>query len=214
MGLGQLLDVIKVWAESIVSTMGYPGLTIIMFLENLFPPIPSEIVLPLAGSLTLTGRFNMVGVVLWALVGALAGAYFFYGLGKLLGEERVRWLIGKVGKYLMVTTDDFDKSIAWFNRYGELVIFFGRMVPIVRTLISIPAGMASMNLLTFTFYTVLGTTLWNVVLGYAGRLLGQNWRMVADWINYYQNVIIVLAVAAVVVFFVYKLRQRRQTTTA
>ncbi len=209
MNLGQILDLIKNWAESIISTLGYPGLTLVMFLENVFPPIPSEIVLPLAGSLTLTGRFSIIGVVAWGMLGSLAGAFFFYGLGKLLGEARVRWLIDRFGKYFTISNEDFDRSLRWFERYGDWVIFFGRMVPIVRSLISIPAGLASMNLVKFVFFTVLGTSLWNFVLSFAGRLLGASWPVVADWIGVYQDIVIVLCAAAVVVFIVYRLRKKQ-----
>jgi membrane protein DedA with SNARE-associated domain len=210
MNLGQILDAIKIWAEAIISSMGYPGLTLVMFLENVFPPIPSEIVLPLAGSLTLTGRFSILGVVLWGMVGSLAGALFFYALGKLLGESRVRWLIDKTGKYLAISNDDFDRSLTWFDRYGDWVIFFGRMVPIVRSLISIPAGLASMNMVKFVFYTILGTSCWNFILSFAGRLLGASWPVVADWIGVYQNVVLVLTVLAVAAFLVFRFSRKKQ----
>lgn len=213
MNLAAILDSIKVWAEAIISSMGYPGLTLIMFLENVFPPIPSEVVLPLAGSLTTTGRFTIFWVVFWGMIGSLLGALFFYGLGKWLGEERVRRLIAKIGKYLMITVDDFDRAVEWFDRFGNFVIFFGRMVPIVRSLISIPAGMASMNIPQFLFYTVLGTSLWNLVLAFAGRLLGENWGRVSDWIGVYQNVVIVVVVVVVVAFIgirLWKMSQNRK----
>lgn len=208
MNLGQILDAIKIWAESVISSLGYPGLTLVMFLENIFPPIPSEIVLPLAGSLTLTGRFSILGVVLWGMVGSVAGALVFYALGKLLGEERVRWLIDKFGKYLTISNEDFDRSLRWFDRYGDWVIFFGRMVPIVRSLISIPAGLASMNMVKFLFFTVLGTSLWNFVLSFAGRLLGASWPVVAEWIGVYQNVVIVVGGIAVVLFIAVRWRKQ------
>lgn len=200
MGLGGLLDALKIWAEGIISTMGYPGLFFIMFLENIFPPIPSEVVLPLAGSLSLSGRFNLLWITVVGMFGSLTGAGVFYGLGKLLGEQRVRILISKFGKYAMLTTDDLDKSLSWFNRYGDLVIFFGRMVPIVRSLISIPAGIASMSLMKFVPLTVIGTALWSFLLALGGRLLGSQWRLIVDWINTYQILVEVLAVAAVLIF--------------
>ncbi len=210
MNLGTILDAIKIWVEGLISSMGYTGLGITMFLENVFPPIPSEIVLPLAGSLTLTGRFTILGVVFFGMLGSLAGAYLFYGLGKWLGIENIRKLVGKIGKYMLITVEDFDNSLDWFNKHGELVIFFGRMVPIIRSLISIPAGVASMNMVRFTIFTIAGTSLWNFLLAYGGKLLGQQWPKIADWIGTYQNVVIVLAVAAVVVFVVMRLRKMRK----
>ena len=210
MNLGTILDGIKTWAESVIGTMGYPGLTLIMFLENVFPPIPSEIVLPLAGSLTITGRFTILWVVFWGMVGSLLGALFFYALGMWLGEERVRWIIEKYGKWAMLSTDDFDKAVDWFDRFGDLVIFFGRMVPVVRSLVSIPAGMAKMNMVKFVLYTIVGTSLWNFLLAIAGRLLGSSWPVVADWIGVYQNVVFALSGAAVAAFIGLRLWRRRQ----
>ncbi len=210
MNLGIILDGIKTWAESIIGTMGYPGLTLIMFLENVFPPIPSEIVLPLAGSLTITGRFTILWVVFWGMVGSLLGALFFYALGMWLGEERVRWIIEKYGKWAMLSADDFDKAVDWFDRFGDLVIFFGRMVPVVRSLVSIPAGMAKMNMVKFVLYTIVGTSLWNFLLAIAGRLLGSSWPVVADWIGVYQNVVFALSSAAVAAFIGLRLWRRRQ----
>ena len=205
MGLGDILNVIKVWVESIISTMGYPGLYLVMFLENVFPPIPSEVVLPLAGSLTLTGKFSIPMITIVGMLGSLTGAFLFYGLGKWLGEPRVRLLMAKFGKYALLSTADLDRSLEWFEKYDDWVIFFSRMVPIVRSLISIPAGIASMNFAKFSFYTILGTALWSFVLSFGGRLLGEQWPLIADYINTYQNVVLVLVVICVVIFIGFRL---------
>jgi membrane protein DedA with SNARE-associated domain len=191
--------------ENIISTMGYPGLYLVMFLENVFPPIPSEVVLPLAGSLTLTGKFSIPMITIVGMLGSLTGAFLFYGLGKWLGEPRVRQLMAKFGKYALISTDDLDRSLEWFDKYDDWVIFFSRMVPIVRSLISIPAGIASMSFAKFSFYTILGTALWSFVLSFGGRLLGEQWPLIADFINTYQNVVLVLAVFAVLIFIGYRL---------
>jgi len=210
MQLGNLLDGIKVWVEGIISTGGYPGLYFVMFLENVFPPIPSEVVLPLAGSLSLTGRFSIPLITIDGMLGSLTGAFLFYGLGKWLGEERVRNFIGKFGKYALLSVDDFDRSKEWFDKYDEWVIFFSRMVPIVRSLISIPAGVAEMNLPKFSFYTILGTALWSFVLSYAGRLLGEQWPIITDFINTYQNVVLAVTLIAVVAFVAYRLLRKKK----
>lgn len=210
MQLGDLLNNIKIWVENIISTMGYPGLYLVMFLENVFPPIPSEVVLPLAGSLTLTGRFTIPLITIIGMAGSLTGAFLFYGLGKWLGEARVRKFIEKYGRYALLSVDDFDKSLQWFDKYDEWVIFFSRMVPIVRSLISIPAGIASMNLLPFSIYTILGTALWSFVLSFGGRLLGEQWPLIADYINTYQNIVLALCLLAVVVFVVNRLMRRKK----
>ena len=205
MGLGGLLNAIKIWIENIISTMGYPGLGMVMFLENLFPPIPSEIVLPLAGSLTLTGRFSLFWITFVGMLGSLLGAFLFYGIGKWLGESRVRTIIEKYGRYALLTVEDFDRSLVWFAKFGDFVIFFGRMVPIVRSLISIPAGIATMNLTTFTLWTIAGTSLWNFILAMGGRLLGEQWPLIAEWIDTYQNIVLVLLVLLVVFFVLSRL---------
>lgn len=208
MGLGDILNVIKNWAEIIIRTMGYPGLYLVMFLENVFPPIPSELVLPLAGSLTLTGEFSIPMITIVGMLGSLTGAFVFYGLGKWLGEPRVRDLMAKFGKYALLSTDDLDRSLEWFDKYDDWVIFFSRMVPIVRSLISIPAGIASMNFAKFSFFTILGTALWSFILSFSGRLLGEQWPLIADFINTYQNVVLVIAIVAVVFFVAYRLLKK------
>ncbi len=205
MQLGNLLDSIKIWVENIISTMGYPGLYIVMFVENVFPPIPSEVVLPLAGSLTLSGRFSITLITIVGMLGSLTGAFLFYGIGKWVGEERVRNFIGKYGKFALISVDDFDTSLKWFDKYDDWVIFFSRMVPIVRSLISIPAGVASMNLTKFSIYTILGTALWSFILSFAGRLLGEQWPVITEYINTYQDIVLVVGVIVVVAFLVNRL---------
>jgi membrane protein DedA with SNARE-associated domain len=210
MGLGDFLDTIVVWAQSAVSTMGYPGLVLVMFLENVFPPIPSEVILPLAGSLALEGRFTLLGVTAMGTLGSVAGALVFYVLGYLFNEERVRLLMRRYGRWLMLSEADFDKALVWFDRYGEKVIFFGRMVPIVRSLISIPAGIANMNLGYFGVYTAMGTGLWSFLLAFAGYLLGKSWPLVSAWVSRYEKAAIGIVAVVVIVFFVRRLRRRRR----
>jgi membrane protein DedA with SNARE-associated domain len=193
--------------------MGYPGLVIVMFLENIFPPIPSEVILPLAGSLALEGRFTLLGVTAMGTLGSMAGALVFYALGYLFGEPRVRFLMQRYGKWLLLSEADFDKALEWFDRYGERVIFFGRMVPIVRSLISIPAGIASMNLTFFCLYTAIGTGTWSFLLAFAGYLLGKSWSLVSDWVSRYEKAAIVLGIVAIVIFFVRRLLQRRHLSS-
>lgn len=210
MQLGDALNAIKIWVEQIISTMGYVGLYMVMFLENVFPPIPSEVVLPLAGSLTLTGRFSILWITIIGMLGSLTGAFLFYGLGKWLGESRVRTIIEKYGRYALLSTNDLDKSLEWFDKYDEWVIFFSRMVPIVRSLISIPAGIATMNITKFSFFTILGTALWSFLLAMGGRLLGEQWPLIAEFINTYQNIVLIVAAAAVLFFFGSRLLKKKK----
>jgi len=209
MHLTMILDTINNWAQSAISSLGYVGLGLVMFLENVFPPIPSEVVLPLAGSLTVEGRFTLVGVTLVGALGSLAGALFFYGLGRWLGEARVRRLIERYGRWLFLSVADFDRAKAWFDRYGESVVFFGRMVPMVRSLISIPAGLVGMDLARFNLYTALGTVLWSLLLAWAGRVLGQNWPLVSAWIGRYEHLVLA-AIGIGAVVFIIRRHLRRQ----
>jgi membrane protein DedA with SNARE-associated domain len=204
MHLSNILDAINEWALSLISTLGYPGLGFVMFLENVFPPIPSELVLPLAGWLTLgeEAPFTMLGVTVVGAIGSVLGAFFFYGLGAWFDESRVRALLQRYGKWFMLSVEDLDVALAWFERHGEYVVFFGRMVPIVRSLISVPAGLASMPLGKFSLYTAVGTALWSFILAFAGRMLGDNWYLVSDFIDKYENIVLVVVVLAFA-YFVY-----------
>lgn len=209
-----MFDAIVTWAQSVVRTGGYLGLLIVMFLENILPPVPSEVILPLAGSLVSEGSFSLVGVTLVGACGSVVGALVFYFLGHLLGEARVRRLVQRYGKWLTISEGDFDKALSWFDRYGEGVIFFGRMVPIVRSLVSIPAGIARMSLSRFSLYTAIGTGLWSFLLAGAGHLLGQQWQRVSVWVDRYERAILVLLILGAVVFIVTRVRQHRKASRA
>ena len=210
MQLGDALNAIKIWVEQIISSMGYVGLYLVMFLENVFPPIPSEVVLPLAGSLTLTGRFSIFWITIIGMLGSLSGAFLFYGLGKWLGEPRVRTIMEKYGRYALLSTNDLDRSLEWFDKYDDWVIFFSRMVPIVRSLISIPAGIAAMDITKFSFFTILGTALWSLLLALGGRLLGEQWPLIAEFINTYQNIVLGISVTTVLLFIGSRLLKKKK----
>ncbi|MGC9357344.1 MAG: DedA family protein [Anaerolineae bacterium] len=214
MGLSHLVDAIAMWVQDVIRAMGYLGLGLVMFLENIFPPIPSEAVLPMAGWLAYEreGGFTLWGVTLVGAIGSVAGALVFYGMGYAFGESRLRELVRRYGKWLLLSEEDFDTALAWFNRYGEIVIFFGRMVPIVRSLISVPAGLASMDLGRFSIYTAVGTALWSFLLAFAGYLLGQNWPLVMEWMGRYEKVVIVLFVVGLIAFIISRLRQQRSAS--
>ena len=201
-----VINSIYAFCQNAMQIMGYPGLSLVMFLENVFPPIPSEIVLPLAGTLTVSSdpevapQFNIISVILWATLGSFLGAWIWYWVGYLISEDRVRRLLQKIGKFIMITEKDLDTALDWFGKYGEWCVFFGRMVPIIRTLISVPAGLSKMHWLKFSLFTVAGTMIWNIFLGFAGRILGDNYTVIVDFIDKFKIVIIILCVAAVGVF--------------
>lgn len=215
MSFTEIINSIYAFCQNAMQIMGYSGLSIVMFLENVFPPIPSEIVLPLAGTLTVSAdpavapRFNMVSVILWATMGSFLGAWLWYWIGYLISEDRVRKLLQKVGKYIMITEKDLDQALNWFNKYGEWCVFFGRMIPIIRTLISVPAGLSKMHWLKFSIFTIIGTSLWNIFLGFAGRLMGDNYTVIVDWIDKFKIVIIVICVAAVCIFYIRRIIKKK-----
>jgi membrane protein DedA with SNARE-associated domain len=198
-------------AADVLSAIGEVGVGLLTFVESVFPPIPSELILPLAGYLAERGRMNVVLVVLAATVGAVLGALVLYGLGALFGEDRARrWLTWLP----LVDKSDFDNASAWFHRHGHGVVFFGRFVPIVRSLVSLPAGAQHMPLLPFVLLTAAGSAVWNTALVGAGYLLGTQYEVVEQYLGYLDYVIYAALIVAVTWFVVRKRRQRRATSVA
>jgi alkaline phosphatase len=193
------------WVTDMMEQYGYFGLLAVMVIENLFPPIPSEVVLPFGGFMTTRSQLTVPLVILWATAGSLVGALILYGAGMVLPKERVLWIVDRWGRWLRLKPQDVEKSFDWFDRYGKWTVFFGRMVPVVRSLISIPAGMARMNMGLFLLYTILGSLIWNTLLVGIGAVLGSSWHLITDWIGVYSNIIYavlaLLAVAAAVWLF-------------
>ena len=208
-----ILNALSTWVEQALGALGYPGLIGIVFLENLFPPIPSEVVLPLAGFLSTTGVFNPFGAVAASTLGAVTGAVALYLIGAWLGEPRLRRLVVRFGRYLTVSEADFDRALTWFNRYGTATVFFAREVPLVRSLISIPAGIARMSMVRFIVFTTLGTVLWNSVLVGLGYLLGVNWPVISEVLSRYEQVVVALLAIGVVAFLAVRVYRRRSDGT-
>jgi membrane protein DedA with SNARE-associated domain len=191
------------WVTDVIERLGYVGIAVLVALENVFPPIPSEVILPLAGFLAGQGRFWLPAAVLAATLGSLAGALVLYAVGHYFGEDRIRRLVRRYGKWFTVSERDLDRAEGWFDRHGGAVVFFGRLVPIIRSLVSIPAGVRRMPLGRFLLYTALGSTLWNGALIGAGWLLGDNWEAAGPYVEALQYVVIA-AVAAAVVWFLFR----------
>ncbi len=210
--MSELLAQIQGWIEQIILTLGYPGIALIMAVETIFPPIPSELVMPLAGFLAADGTMNFWGVVLSGTLGSVIGAVVLYWAGMYASESIVRRLVRRYGRYFLIDENDVNKTLATFTRFGPAAIFIGRLIPLVRSLISIPAGMERMNPVLFVTLTVFGTALWSALLTYAGMLLGQNWGQVVEWLSQYQKVVLLVIGTAAIFFVVYKLRQLRTTS--
>tara|TARA_B100001989_G_scaffold5852_1_gene3925 strand:+ start:318 stop:875 length:558 start_codon:yes stop_codon:yes gene_type:complete len=166
-----------------------------MFLENIVPPIPSEIIMPLGGYFVYDGKLNFLILVFWGLFGTILGSLPWYYLGKLVNEKKLAKFLDKRGKYVGISSGDLAKSKRWFDKYGSSLVFWGRLVPGIRTLISVPAGMELMPLGKFLIWTTLGSFIWVVILTYAGFILGDNWKMMEsylDQIKYFVKPILIL----------------------
>lgn len=188
--MGDLLGNMSEWATDIMDALGYAGLAFLVALENVFPPIPSEIILPLAGFNSSKGTMNVFLAILFATIGSVVGALILYYVGYVFGEPRVRAIVNRYGKWLGFKETDIDKADEWFDRYGGIAVAMCRVVPIVRSLISIPAGLRKMPLATFVLYTTAGSLVWNTILIFAGYILGDNWEHVEDYVGYLQYVVI------------------------
>ncbi|MEQ2527091.1 DedA family protein [Robertmurraya yapensis] len=193
------------WLMDIMSEYGYIGILLLIALENIFPPIPSEVILTFGGFLTTTTDMTIIGVVIASTIGSIIGAIVLYFLGRQLDVERLEKIVDKWGRVLRVTKDDIHKADAWFDKYGPWTVFFCRFIPLIRSLISIPAGMSNMNFWVFLLFTSVGTMIWNIVLVCLGAKLGDSWDLIVEKMDVYSNVVyalIVVAFVAVVVWFI------------
>lgn len=192
------------WIVNLMETLGAPGVGIAILLENLFPPIPSEVVLPLAGFTVAQGSLNWLAVFIWSVVGSVVGAYVLYGIGAWLGLERLR----RIADWMwLVKASDVDAAMNFFNKYGRPSIFFGRLIPGVRSLISIPAGLDRMNLLVFGMWTFFGSAIWNAILIYLGYVLGANWEKATGYVDAYSKVIYVVLLLIILGFLAFFIRR-------
>lgn len=183
--------------------MGYGAIFAAMFLENLFPPIPSELIMPLGGFYVHQGQLALIPVVLAGLIGTVLGALPWYGIGRLINEERIEQWLERHGRWIGISAQEFHRSRTWFNRYGNALVFWGRLVPGIRTLISVPAGIELMPFTPFLLWTTAGSFIWTLLLTLAGMALGEGYANVELWIEPVAKaikVLLVLSVAAVVVW--------------
>ncbi|GAB2461352.1 DedA family protein [Jatrophihabitans fulvus] len=194
------------WALSVMETVGAPGAGLVVGLENLFPPIPSEAVLPLAGFAAGQGRFSVLEAIVWTTAGSTAGAVLLHLLGAWLGLERLRRIADRIP---LLSATDIDKADAAFERHGSAYVFFGRMVPLVRSMISIPAGVSRMPLPRFVLLTALGSGIWNTAFVLAGYGLGDQWHRIEPYAGTISKAVLVALVVAVVVWVVRRVRARR-----
>lgn len=200
----------KEWILNIMTSLDYLGIGLLMFAENLFPPIPSELIMPLAGFTVAQGKMSFVPAVLAGVIGTILGAFPWYYAGKFMGEERLKSLADKYGKWITVSGQDIDKVTRWFNRYGNKAVLLGRLVPGIRTLISLPAGLSNMPLVPFILYSTLGTTLWVMLLTFLGFLLGDNYELVEEYLGPVSKIVLVALIVAFIVWVVKKRQKAKR----
>ena len=198
---------------SFMDQFGYLGVFLMIAIENVFPPIPSEVILLFGGFLTTYTELNIVGMVIASTMGSVIGAIVLYYIGKIFNKDRLKKIIsGKIGKVLRVKNSDIDKADKWFDEKGNKTVFFCRFIPIVRSLISIPAGMSEMPMVKFLVYTTLGSLIWNFVLILIGSIVGENWTSILNIFDTYSHIVLVILVIIFFgfIFWFYKVKDKKK----
>lgn len=202
-----ILTTVANWAVSLMDFIGAPGAGLAIALENLFPPLPSEVILPMAGLAASRGSFTLLEALTWTTLGSVVGAYLLYGLGAWLGADRLRRIADRVP---LMRASDIDRSVKWFHRHGDAAVFFGRMLPIFRSLISIPAGVTRMNVWRFGLLTTAGSLIWNSVFVLAGYLLGESWHIVEQYASLLQWIVLITVGLGTAWFITIRVRDIRR----
>jgi membrane protein DedA with SNARE-associated domain len=195
-----MLSGLSDWVVDVIDRLGYVGVALLVALENLFPPIPSEIVLPFAGFVASDDKATLPGMIIAATTGSIVGAWTLYGIAAWIGRERLVRFLVRYGKWLRLTADDVERAERWFDRRAVVAVLVGRCVPLIRSVVSIPAGFRRMNFGVFTLYTAIGSLIWNAVLVGAGYILRDNWEDVEPILDVVQYVVVALIVAAIIWF--------------
>ncbi|MFC4401722.1 DedA family protein [Gracilibacillus xinjiangensis] len=192
------------WITDFMNEYGYMGIMFLIALENIFPPIPSEVILTFGGFMTTTSSLNIVGVVISSTAGSVFGAIVLYIIGLQLDVARLEKIVERWGTFLRITRKDIHKADEWFDKYGPWTVFFCRFIPVIRSLISIPAGMSNMKIPVFLFFTTIGTFIWNIVLILLGASIGDSWDIIVKYMDIYSNVVYVLLfILLIVAAFLY-----------
>ena len=202
---------------NIMEQVGYLGVFLLIAIENIFPPIPSEVILVFGGFMTTYTSLNIPIMILAATLGSLLGAIVLYYIGKIFNKERLKRIVnGKIGKVLRLKASDIEKADKWFDTKGNKTVFFCRFIPIVRSLISIPAGMSEMPMQKFLLYTILGSLIWNTVLIIVGSIVGDKWETIVGYLDNFSNIILIILVIIFVVVIIYwfVIRKKKQNKKA
>lgn len=212
--MSEIMVQVQAWIEAIITTIGYGGIALVMFAENLFPPIPSELVMPFGGFIVARGEMNFFAVLAAGTIGAVLGGLALYYIGMWADEVIVRRFVRRYGRFFLISESDMDRTLEFFDRHGQKMVFFGRLIPLVRSLISIPAGMNRMPLGRFLVWTTVGSVIWNTILTYAGFKLGQNWESVLGIMDRYEKVALGLIALGLVTFIVMRIMKWRKAKAA
>ena len=200
------------WITDLMNEFGYWGVLFLIALENVFPPIPSEVILTFGGFMTQQPDLNLtvVGVITVSTVGSVSGAVILYFVGRLLDVSRLEKIIDKYGHILRLTREDIYKADAWFDKYGIWTVLFCRLIPLIRSLISVPAGMSNMNFPLFIIFTTIGTVVWNTILVTLGASVGENWHEIVKYMDVFSNVIYVLLALLFILCVIWYIRKRKE----
>ncbi|WP_379161780.1 DedA family protein [Paenibacillus sp. sgz5001063] len=198
----------KTWITDIMEQFGYIGIFLMLALENVFPPIPSEVILPFGGFMTTTSGLTIPGVLIASTAGSLLGAAILYWVGRMLDVSRMERIVDRYGKWIRIKKSDIRKADAWFDKYGYWTVLFCRMVPLVRSLISIPAGMSGMKFGLFMLFTTIGTLGWNTLLILLGAALGESWEDIGGYVDAYSSVVYILIAGGILALGLLYLRKR------
>lgn len=198
------------WLIKLLELYGYIGIFILMAFENIFPPIPSEVILLFSGFMTTYTSLTILGVLITASTGSILGAIVLYGIGYVVHMERLEIVIVKWGNILRLSKKDLYRVNEWFNRFGYLAVFICRMIPLLRSLISIPAGMTKMNFPIFLLFTMLGTMIWNTLLVMLGVVLGVSWRDILRALEIYSTSVYILIAISLIAFIIFYIKKRRK----
>ena len=208
-----LLDQLASFIQDLILALGYPGVGLIMLVENVFPPLPSELVMPFAGFVVGQGKLSFLGVWVAGTIGSVLGAVVLYYIGMALGDTVVRRFLRRYGRWITVSEADYDRALKFFAKYGPGIVFFGRLLPLVRSLISLPAGAQKMPLPKFLLYTTFGSAIWSGLLGYAGLLLGENWEAVTLLIEQYQELTVIALAVVLIIIMVWMINRGLRSRT-
>ncbi|MCX6536109.1 MAG: DedA family protein [Actinobacteria bacterium] len=209
-----MLGDLATWVESVIEKIGYLGVALLVGLESVIPVIPSEIVQPYAGFVARRDDMSVVIMVIVATIGSVVGSLIMYGIAAAIGPNRLHSFINQYGKWVGISSAELDKAERWFDRRANATVLFGRCVPLIRAVISIPAGFRRMKIIPFTIYTAIGSLMWNIFLIGAGALLGDQWDRISKYISVFQWVVILAIIVVLARFVISRVKRRRTSTTS